>query len=124
MQAYSPLGSADSPFLKDLTLKAMADKYNASVSQILISWQRICSDEGELTLVARGVCVLPKSVTPSRIKENFTTVELTEEDIAILEGFAEKNGGERRFIDPPWGKPTGWQDGLGSRRISELKSEA
>ena len=39
MEAFSPLGSADSPLLTDPALKALADKYDTSVSQILISWQ-------------------------------------------------------------------------------------
>lgn len=39
LESYSPLGSTDSPLLTDSTIKAMADKRGASVSQILISWQ-------------------------------------------------------------------------------------
>jgi hypothetical protein len=70
-------------------------------------------------VVARGAIVLPKSVTPHRIKENFSVVELSKEDISALEEFAEKNGGPRRLIDPPWGRDLGFADGLGARKVSD-----
>ena len=69
--------------------------------------------------MARGTIVLPKSVTPSRIKENFAVVELSKEDITTLEEFAEKNGGPCRFVNLPWGRDIGFPDGFGARRISD-----
>ena len=39
MQAYSPLGSSDSPLLTDPDIIEIAERHGASVSQILISWQ-------------------------------------------------------------------------------------
>ena len=39
MQAYSPLGSTNSPFLSDLDLKKIAEEHDASIGQVLISWQ-------------------------------------------------------------------------------------
>lgn len=51
--AYSPLGSTDSPLLKDETIAKIAEKRNVSPAQVVISWG-----------AARG-SVLPKSVTPS-----------------------------------------------------------
>ena len=58
-------------------------------------------------------------MTPQRIEENFTVVQLSKEDITTLEEFAEKNGGPRRLIDPPWGRDIGFPDGLGARNISD-----
>jgi glycerol 2-dehydrogenase (NADP+) len=68
-------------------------------------------------IVARGVVVIPKSVTPARIKENFTTIALSEDEIAVLSGFAEKNG-TKRFINPPWGMDLGFSDGFGASKAS------
>lgn len=38
-EAYSPLGSTDSPLLKDEDIKQIADKHGVSVGTILISYQ-------------------------------------------------------------------------------------
>jgi hypothetical protein len=57
-------------------------------------------------------------VTPARIKENFTTVTLSLEEMAMLSSFSEKKGGTRRFINPPWGRNLGFDDGFGERKAS------
>ncbi|KAI8643052.1 NADP-dependent oxidoreductase domain-containing protein [Parasitella parasitica] len=86
--AYSPLGSTNSPLFKDETVVKIAEKYNVSPAQILISWG-----------LKRGYSVIPKSVTPSRIKSNFQTVELKDEDFENLNQVvkAEK---ATRLVDP------------------------
>jgi len=83
--AYSPLGSPDRPWAKkgepqlmdDPKIKAVADKYKKSPAQILLRFQ-----------TQRGVAVIPKSVTPSRIKQNrdldFT---LSDADMATIRSF-------------------------------------
>jgi len=88
--AYSPLGSTQSPLLEDDVVVEIAKKHHASPSQVLISWQ-----------VARGVSVLPKSVTPGRILANFVQVRLDEGDIAALNNLHQKKS--VRFIKPAWG---------------------
>lgn len=57
VEAWSPLGTG--LMLKNEELKKIAEKYNKSVAQLCIRW---CIENATLPL--------PKSVTPSRIKEN------------------------------------------------------
>lgn len=72
--------------------------------------------------VTRGAIVLSKSATPSRIKNNFDVIQLSPEEVAALETFAEKHGGTRRFVDPPWGRNIGFTDGLAERKASQVNS--
>lgn len=90
LEAYSPLGSSDSTLLTDKKLTEIADKYNVSVATLLISWAE-----------ARGTIVLPKSVTPSRIKSNLQVVDLDAEDVEKIDNF-HKESGIRRLINPDW----------------------
>lgn len=89
VEAYSPLGSNDSPLLSDETVTKIAKKHGVEAGNVLISFQ-----------VARGVIVLPKSVTPARIETNLKVVKLDEEDMKALNGL---NKGQR-FVKPDWGK--------------------
>ncbi|RRY07009.1 aldo/keto reductase [Brucella anthropi] len=57
-EAWSPLGQGK--ILEDATLKAIAEKHGKSVAQIILRWH-----------IETGNVVIPKSVTPARIKENF-----------------------------------------------------
>ncbi|EIE86351.1 hypothetical protein G6F46_004183 [Rhizopus delemar] len=91
--AYSPLGSTNSPFLKDEKIAKIAEKYNVTPAQILISWG-----------IQRGCSVIPKSVTPSRIISNFKDVELNEDDFKALNKLVDAQS-SNRLVDPSdeWG---------------------
>lgn len=53
--------------------------------------------------VNRGLVVLPKSVTPSRISKNLELIELDQDDMDALNDLAGKGGKQRRFVKPDWG---------------------
>ncbi|MFD1199829.1 aldo/keto reductase [Brucella gallinifaecis] len=57
-EAWSPLGQGT--ILENPTLKSIAEKHGKSVAQIILRWH-----------IETGNIVIPKSVTPARIKENF-----------------------------------------------------
>lgn len=102
--AYSPLGSPDRPFAKandpcliaDPKVKEIAGRYGKSPAQILIRYQVLSIQTlvliGFLILdvfmrqIQRGLLVIPKSITKTRIEENFNVFdfELTADDIMCL----------------------------------------
>lgn len=86
-QSWSPLGSGKG-LLDDPTLRKIADKRDATPAQVVLAWH-----------LALGLVVIPKSVTPERIVENFGAldVRLDEEDVTAISGL---NRDERTGPDP------------------------
>jgi len=79
--AYSCLGSTDSPLMKDQTLAAIAKKHNRNIQQTLLVWG-----------LQRGTSVIPKSVTESRIIENFNLdgFNLSDEEMKQLSSLPDR----------------------------------
>lgn len=90
-EAYSPLGSADSPLFKNEVVVDIAKKLSIEPAQVLISWA-----------LQRNTIVLPKSVTPSRVISNLKTLTLPEEDFEALNKLSEKYGTVRTCDVPEW----------------------
>ena len=73
LEAYSPLGVGK--IFEVPEMKALAEKYQKSIAQICIRWS-----------LQRGYLPLPKSVTPSRIRENTQVfdLELDSSDVQLI----------------------------------------
>jgi alcohol dehydrogenase (NADP+) len=84
--AYAPLGSFDRPdimkmkdepiLIKHPIILKIAEKHDVTPAWVLLAWG-----------LSRGICVIPKSTTPSRIEENLTASDITldQEDIKEIE---------------------------------------
>ncbi|MFI6707034.1 aldo/keto reductase [Nonomuraea sp. NPDC050478] len=86
-EAWSPLGSGRG-LLEDPALAVLSDKHNRTPAQIVLRWH-----------IQIGNVVIPKSVTPSRIKENIDVFDfiLDREDMAAIGAM---NAGRRLGLDP------------------------
>lgn len=94
--AYSPLGSMDRPDsmkrkgepvpLENEVIKSLAKERDASPAQILIAWA-----------LQRNTSVIPKSINPKRIEENFSAQEIafTEQEMNQIKSLDHKE----RIID-------------------------
>jgi 2,5-diketo-D-gluconate reductase A len=73
-EAWSPLGR-HSGLLNDAVLSSLAEKYGKSAAQIVLRWH-----------LQLGNVTIPKSATPSRIKENIDIFdfELADDDMATI----------------------------------------
>ncbi|ROP61248.1 2,5-diketo-D-gluconate reductase A [Curtobacterium sp. ZW137] len=72
-EAWSPLGRGR--LIEDPVLVGIADAHGVSVAQVLVRWN-----------VQQGVVVLPKSVTPSRIRSNIDVdgFALTDDELTAI----------------------------------------
>jgi diketogulonate reductase-like aldo/keto reductase len=86
-EAWSPLAKGGD-LLGEASIKALAAKYGRTPAQIVLRWH-----------LELGNVVIPKSVTPSRIRENLDVFgfTLSDEDVASLSSL---DRGERTGPDP------------------------
>ncbi|WP_426595570.1 aldo/keto reductase [Cellulomonas sp. McL0617] len=105
-QAWSPIGgitfyrdSGHPSALADPTIAAIAATHDRTPAQVMLRWH-----------LQRGRSAIPKSVTPSRIAENFavTDFELTDAELAAIDAL---DTGHRGGPEPAtmtleaWGRP-------------------
>lgn len=80
--AYSAFGnnSFDLPLLiNHPTVTKIAEKHGATGAQVVLAWSQV-----------GGHSVIPKSVTPSRIHQNFQEIKIDDEDVKAINGIGEK----------------------------------
>jgi L-glyceraldehyde reductase len=90
--AYSAFGNNffDIPLLITRPeVKAIAEKKGATPAQVILAWSQV-----------GGHSVIPKSVTPARIAENFKEIDLSDDDIAAIQKFSDEHQGRRRYNVP------------------------
>lgn len=90
-QAWSPLGQGGE-LLEHPAIGEIAAKHNATPAQVVIAWH-----------LAIGNVVIPKSVTESRIRENFAALDVTldEADIEAINGLDRTAEGAGRIGPDP-----------------------
>ncbi|CEA06662.1 putative oxidoreductase/MSMEI_2347 [Arthrobacter saudimassiliensis] len=89
-ESWSPLGSGEG-LLEDPQLKEIAAKYDgATPAQVVLAWH-----------LALGNIVIPKSVTESRIAENWKALDLTLSDEDVQAITAMDKGPEGRIAADP-----------------------
>lgn len=103
LTAYSPLGSTDRPaqfknpdeprLLENATIKEIADANGFSPAQVLIRWA-----------IQRGTSVIPKSVNPARLRENYESaaIALSDKD---MEKIAAPEAQQRLITGKFWDAP-------------------
>lgn len=90
MMGYGPFMRGkilENPYFKEI--EKIGKKYNLTVFQTVIAWG-----------LNRDIIMIPKTVTKSRLKENFQAndVKISEEDILKINNL---NRGRRFYTDPP-----------------------
>jgi diketogulonate reductase-like aldo/keto reductase len=85
-EAWSPLAQGD--VLEDGTIETIAAHHDRTPAQVILRWH-----------LQLGNVVIPKSVTPERIRQNFEVFDfaLSEDDMAAIERL---DAGERTGPDP------------------------
>jgi diketogulonate reductase-like aldo/keto reductase len=90
LEAYSPLTTGAR--LEDPRLAEVASRHGRTPAQVLLRW-----------CIQRGTPTIPKSTRRERIEENAQTFdfELSDEDMAALDGLDE-TGGTSRALERKW----------------------
>lgn len=91
IQAWAPFAEGKNNMFTNPTLKAIGDKYNKSVAQVILRW-----------LTQRDVVVLAKTTSFERMKENINIFdfELTNEDKETIKGLDKKESSFFNHYDP------------------------
>ncbi len=86
-QSWGPFAEGKNDIFANPVLTAVAAKHGRSVAQVVLRW-----------LIQRDIVVIPKSVTPARIRENFEVFGF-ELDAADMQQIATLDQGTSAFFD-------------------------
>lgn len=98
-QAWAPLHRGKGLFDEPI-IRAIAERLEATPAQVVLAWH-----------LALGTIAIPKSVTPSRIRENFDAlnVRLTPEDLAAIAALDRGEAGRTGFDPETMERGAGYQ---------------
>lgn len=86
-ESWAPLAQGRNGLFGNETLTTIADAHGKSVAQVVLRWQ-----------LQRGVVIIPKTVTPERMLENFSIFDFELTD-AQMTSIASLDTGESVFFD-------------------------
>lgn len=88
VSAYTPLGQANSPILKDADIVKIAEEIGGDVTpaKVVLSWN-----------VQRGVVILPKSSNPVRVKQNIELITLSDDHMQRICNISKDPNRHQRF---------------------------
>lgn len=91
IEAWAPFGEGRGGMFDNVVLKAIGEKYNKSVAQVILRWH-----------IQRGVVVIPKSTHYERMVENYNVFDfkLTNEDMETIAGLDKKESSFFSHYDP------------------------
>jgi diketogulonate reductase-like aldo/keto reductase len=83
LESWAPFAQGKNNLFKNELLKALSDKYNKSIAQVVLRW-----------LIQREVVVIPKSANTKRINENFNVFdfELSSDDMTTIKSLDKGSG--------------------------------
>lgn len=104
IESWAPFAEGKNDLFTNEVLAGIASAHGKSVAQVVLRW-----------LIQRGVVVIPKSVTPSRMAENFDVFgfELSADEMALI---AALEGGQSLFFDHRTPEAATW---LGERPFED-----
>lgn len=103
IESWAPFAEGKNELFTNPILLTIAEVNGKSVAQVVLRW-----------LIQRGVVVIPKSVTPSRMKENFDVFGFALSDSDMLR-IASLDGGQSLFFDHRTAEAAQW---LGERKLN------
>lgn len=83
LESWAPFAQGRNNLFTNDLLKALANKYNKSIAQVVLRW-----------LMQRGIVVIPKSANKKRIDENFNVFdfELSSDDMTAIKSLDKGSG--------------------------------
>lgn len=102
IESWAPFAEGLNDLFSNPVLEAVAKRQNSTVAQVVLAW-----------LIQREIVVIPKSVRPERMQENFDAlqVSLSEADVAEINAL---DAGASQFFDH---KDPEWVERLNSWKI-------